>query len=103
MELGYLIAFCVIVMFVWLYQFRSVHKSAAIDPHEAGAFDADDGFGWAYIVARASGAALNPCSAIVLMPVAGKYMTYLRNSAIGHFLPLDKTVEFHRLVGTVIF
>lgn len=103
MELGYLIAFCLLVTFVWVYQFRHVHKSAAIDPHEAGSFDAEDGFGWAYIVARASGAALNPCAALVLLPVCGKYMTFLRNSSVGRWLPLDKTVEFHRLLGTVIF
>lgn len=88
---------------IWFFKFHHVatHGSEPPngDPSNAGALDASDGFGWAYVVARASGATLNAMAAILLPPVCGKYMTYLRHSYVGKCLPLDKAVEFHKFAG----
>lgn len=54
-------------------------------------------------VARGGGACLNFNGALILIPMMRRLMTGLRNSWVGRVLPLDETIDFHRLVGEVMF
>ncbi|NJM66998.1 MAG: oxidoreductase [Acaryochloris sp. RU_4_1] len=54
-------------------------------------------------IARGCGAALNFNSALILVPVMRQGMSRLRKSKLNDFLPIDEHLEFHKLVGQVIF
>jgi predicted ferric reductase/Ca2+-binding EF-hand superfamily protein len=54
-------------------------------------------------VARGGGACLNFNGALILLPMLRHTITWLRKGRLGHVIPLDESVGFHKLVGIVMF
>jgi len=54
-------------------------------------------------IARGCGACLNLNGALILIPMMRNFLTWLRRRAAGHWLPLDESIDFHRLVGNAMF
>jgi predicted ferric reductase/Ca2+-binding EF-hand superfamily protein len=54
-------------------------------------------------IARGCGACLNFNGALILLPMCRNFLTWLRRRAFGHWLPLDESVDFHRLAGNAMF
>lgn len=54
-------------------------------------------------IARGCGAALNFNGALILVPMLRHFMTWLRKTSINNYLPIDESIEFHKLVGQVMF
>ncbi len=54
-------------------------------------------------LARGCGAALNFNGALILIPMLRNFLTWLRKTKLSHYLPLDESIEFHKLVGQVMF
>ena len=48
---------------------------------------------------HAAGACLSWNGALILIPVMRRILTWLRASRLGRLLPIDESLEFHRLVG----
>ncbi|HWA76767.1 MAG TPA: EF-hand domain-containing protein [Polyangiaceae bacterium] len=55
------------------------------------------------MLARGLGACLNLNGALVLVPVTRRLLTWVRNSALGRFLPLDDALSIHRFLGQCLF
>ncbi len=54
-------------------------------------------------IARGCGATLNFNGALILIPMMRHFMTWLRKSSLNDYLPIDESIEFHKLVGQVMF
>jgi len=54
-------------------------------------------------IARGCGAALNFNGALILIPMLRHFMTWLRKTSINNYLPIDESIEFHKLVGQFMF
>ncbi len=54
-------------------------------------------------IARGCGAALNFNGALILIPMLRHFMTWLRKTNLNNYIPIDESVEFHKLVGQVMF
>ena len=54
--------------------------------------------GWV-IVARGCGMTLNYHGAVLALSMARRSLTYLRNTQIGRYLPVDDHVEVHKVLG----
>ncbi|PZD72935.1 hypothetical protein C1752_02757 [Acaryochloris thomasi RCC1774] len=54
-------------------------------------------------LARGCGLALNFSGALVLVPIMRRWMTWLRKTKLNDYLPIDKHLAFHKLVGHTIF
>ncbi len=54
-------------------------------------------------IARGCGAALNFNGALILVPMMRTWLTWLRRTWLGNYLPIDQHVDFHKLVGHVMF
>ncbi|MBE9200763.1 MULTISPECIES: EF-hand domain-containing protein [unclassified Nodularia (in: cyanobacteria)] len=54
-------------------------------------------------IARGCGATLNFNGALILIPMMRHFMTRLRKSSFNDYLPIDESIEFHKLVGQVMF
>jgi Ca2+-binding EF-hand superfamily protein len=54
-------------------------------------------------IARGCGACLNFNGALILVPVMRNLLTWLRGTFAAHLIPLDEHLEFHKLVGQVMF
>ncbi|MDY6784107.1 MAG: EF-hand domain-containing protein [Cyanobacteriota bacterium] len=54
-------------------------------------------------IARGCGATLNFNGALILIPVMRHFMTWLRKGPLNNYLPIDEHIEFHKLVGQVMF
>jgi predicted ferric reductase/Ca2+-binding EF-hand superfamily protein len=54
-------------------------------------------------IARGCGATLNFNGALILIPMMRHFMTWLRKSNLNDYLPIDESIEFHKLVGQVMF
>jgi Ferric reductase like transmembrane component. len=54
-------------------------------------------------IARGCGATLNFNGALILIPMMRHFMTLLRKSSLNDYLPIDESIEFHKLVGQVMF
>jgi NADPH oxidase 5 len=54
-------------------------------------------------IARGCGATLNFNGALILIPMMRHFMTWLRKSSLNNYLPIDESIEFHKLVGQVMF
>ena len=55
------------------------------------------------IVARGSGMALNFDCALITVFVLRRSLTFVRNTLIGRYLPIDDSIKLHKLTGRVIF
>lgn len=58
------------------------------------------------LVARIAKATTTPIeldAGIVLLPVLRRVLTWVRRSWLGHAIPVDDAVEFHRIVGHTLF
>lgn len=54
-------------------------------------------------VARGAGACLNLNGALILVPMMRRLLTRVRHTPILRTLPVDHSVDFHRLVGSTMF
>lgn len=54
-------------------------------------------------IARGCGATLNFNGALILIPVMRHLITWLRKGPLNNYLPLDEHIEFHKLIGQVMF
>ncbi|WP_016949510.1 EF-hand domain-containing protein [Anabaena sp. PCC 7108] len=54
-------------------------------------------------IARGCGATLNFNGALILIPMLRHFMTWLRKSSLNDYLPIDESIEFHKLIGQVMF
>ena len=54
-------------------------------------------------LAHGFGACLNLNGALVLVPVSRRLLTWVRNSALGRYLPLDDAIDLHRFLGASLF
>lgn len=54
-------------------------------------------------LARGGGACLNLNGALILIPMMRRLLTRVRRSRVGHALPVDSAVTFHRIVGSTMF
>ncbi|MDH3601044.1 MAG: ferric reductase-like transmembrane domain-containing protein, partial [Candidatus Tectomicrobia bacterium] len=54
-------------------------------------------------LARGCGACLNFNGALILIPMLRQWLTWLRQTVVNNILPLDESIEFHKLVGHVMF
>ncbi|MDY6803201.1 MAG: ferric reductase-like transmembrane domain-containing protein [Cyanobacteriota bacterium] len=54
-------------------------------------------------LARGCGAALNFNGALILIPMLRHFLTWLRKTKLSNYLPLDESIEFHKLVGQFMF
>ncbi|MBV7338832.1 EF-hand domain-containing protein [Chloroflexi bacterium TSY] len=54
-------------------------------------------------VARGCGAMLNFNGALILIPMLRHLLTWLRQSPVNNILPIDESLEFHKMVGQVMF
>ena len=54
-------------------------------------------------LARGCGACLNFNGALILIPMLRQMLTWLRRTVGNHYLPLDASTAFHKLVGHVMF
>lgn len=54
-------------------------------------------------IARGCGAALNFNGALILIPMLRHFMTWLRKTSLNNYLPIDESIEFHKLVGQFMF
>ena len=54
-------------------------------------------------IARGCGATLNFNGALILIPMMRHFMTWLRKSNLNDYLPIDESIEFHKLIGQVMF
>lgn len=54
-------------------------------------------------IARGCGATLNFNGALILVPMMRHFMTWLRKSSLNNYIPIDESIEFHKLVGQVMF
>ncbi|WP_413173026.1 EF-hand domain-containing protein [Anabaena azotica] len=54
-------------------------------------------------IARGCGATLNFNGALILIPMMRHFMTLLRKSSLNDYLPIDESIEFHKLIGQVMF
>lgn len=54
-------------------------------------------------IARGCGAMLNFNGALILIPMMRHFMTWLRKTAFNNYIPIDEGIEFHKLVGQVMF
>ena len=54
-------------------------------------------------IARGCGATLNFNGALILIPMLRHFMTRLRKSNLNNYIPIDESIEFHKLVGQVMF
>jgi predicted ferric reductase/Ca2+-binding EF-hand superfamily protein len=91
-EHGVVLLFLVIYVLINLGLFGS----AVLRYREAGA----NGF---IQLARGCGACLNFNCALILVPMLRHFLTWIRAQRFGRFVPVDDAVEFHKLVGHVIF
>jgi predicted ferric reductase/Ca2+-binding EF-hand superfamily protein len=75
---------------IWLFQ-RAMQHYASVGAN-------------GYIqLARGCGACLNFNGALILIPMLRQNLTWLRRTVGNHYLPLDASTAFHRLVGHVMF
>lgn len=58
---------------------------------------------WWYIISRACGMALNFNCAFILIPVQRGVLTLVRQTSIATLLPIDQSVDAHKLIGVTIF
>jgi len=56
----------------------------------------------AVIVARVGGILLDFNSAVIILLVMRRLVTWLRNSVFGRFLPTDDFIKFHKFIGVFI-
>jgi hypothetical protein len=56
----------------------------------------------AVIVARVGGILLDFNSAVIILLVMRRLVTWLRNSLFGRFLPTDDFIKFHKFIGVFI-
>ena len=54
-------------------------------------------------IARGCGACLNFNGALILVPMLRHYLTWLRNSRVGKYLPLDEHIDIHKTIAHVMF
>ena len=54
-------------------------------------------------IARAGGAILNFNGALILLPMMRNFLTWLRKTRINNFIPIDESIQFHKLIGYVMF
>lgn len=54
-------------------------------------------------IARGCGAMLNFNGALILVPMMRHLLTWLRKSPVNNLVPIDKSIEFHKLIGQVMF
>lgn len=54
------------------------------------------------VIGRALGWCLAMDVGVVLVPTMRRLLTWVRSSVIGRFLPIDESIDFHRLVGNVL-
>ena len=54
-------------------------------------------------IARGGGAMLNFNGALILIPMMRNLLTWLRQTPLNNYIPIDESVEFHKLVGQVMF
>ncbi len=75
---------------VWLF-WRAMNHYAAIGANT-------------YIqIARGAGACLNLNGALVLIPMMRTFLTWIRKSFLAVFVPVDRAVDIHKLIGQAIF
>ncbi len=53
-------------------------------------------------IARGCGAMINLDAALILVPMLRHFITWLRRRSIGRFLPVDDSIDAHRLVGETL-
>jgi hypothetical protein len=56
----------------------------------------------AVIVARVGGILLDFNSAVIILLVMRRLVTWLRNSLFGRYLPIDDFIKFHKFIGVFI-
>ncbi|ELR18264.1 cytochrome b245 heavy chain, putative [Acanthamoeba castellanii str. Neff] len=61
-----------------------------------------DVFGGALIAARASAVAIKFNMGLLLIPVLRNFLSYLRGTVVGTYLPIDKSIVFHRRIAWMI-
>ena len=54
-------------------------------------------------IARAGGAILNFNGALILIPMMRTFLTWLRKTPVNNFIPIDESIQFHKLIGYVMF
>lgn len=57
----------------------------------------------AMVVGRAFGSAIDFDAALILIPVMRRLLTRLRATAVGRVLPIDESIELHKIVGHTLF
>jgi NADPH oxidase len=63
--------------------------------------DAYQVLGWGLLTARCSAAAIKLNCAAILVPVLRNFLSYIRGTVAGTYLPIDKAIIFHRYIGWV--
>jgi predicted ferric reductase/Ca2+-binding EF-hand superfamily protein len=53
-------------------------------------------------IARGCGAMINLDTALILVPMLRGFLTWLRRRVIGRYLPIDESIDAHRLVGETL-
>ncbi|WP_041232988.1 EF-hand domain-containing protein [Cylindrospermum stagnale] len=86
------IAFLALYVFVNMFFFMS-----AVEKYES------QGANLYVQIARGCGATLNLNGALILIPMLRHFMTWLRKTTINNYIPIDESIEFHKLVGQVMF
>ena len=64
---------------------------------------ADQGANLYVQIARGCGACLNFNGALILVPMLRHFLTWLRNSRVGNYVPLDHHIEFHKAIAHIMF
>jgi len=54
-------------------------------------------------IARGFGACLNFNGALILVPVMRNLLTWVRRTWLGHLVPVDQALDFHKLAGQLMF
>lgn len=86
------------VLFVLLYAAVNIYLFAnAVDTYAARGANI-------YVqIARGCGAALNFNGALILIPMLRIFLTWLRRTFVNRLVPIDESIEFHKLVAHVMF
>ncbi|MEO7111499.1 MAG: EF-hand domain-containing protein, partial [Polyangiaceae bacterium] len=54
-------------------------------------------------IGRALARCIDFDGALILVPMARRMLTRLRNTRVGRFLPIDESIDFHKIVGHTLF
>jgi len=54
-------------------------------------------------IGRATGRVLDLCGALILVPMMRRLGTWVRSTWLGALVPVDDAIDFHKLVGHVLF